>query len=49
MWLGVLSALAVLGPAVVMILSGAVNLSGAVGPVWLVVASLGLAARQPKP
>jgi hypothetical protein len=42
-WIGVVSAVAVLPPVGIMVASGAVAIAGVVGPLWLVVASAGLA------
>jgi hypothetical protein len=44
-WVGALSAIAVALPVVFLALSGAVALAGAVGPIWLTVASLAMALR----
>ncbi len=45
LWLGVVSALAVAVPVVIMAVSGSVALAGLTGPVWLGVASLVVALR----
>jgi len=41
-WLGAVSALAALVPLGVMVATGAVAIAGLIGPLWLVVASVGL-------
>jgi hypothetical protein len=43
LWIGIVSAIAVLPPLGVMLATGAVAIAGVVAPAWLLVASLGLA------
>ncbi|MDQ3874563.1 MAG: hypothetical protein M3322_03280, partial [Actinomycetota bacterium] len=42
LWIGALSAIAALIPVAIMVVSGAVAIAGLIGPLWLLIASVGL-------
>lgn len=45
-WIGIVSALAALAPAVFLAVTGLTGFAGIVGPLWLLIVSVGLASRR---